>query len=85
MVKIEAEVVKKDSSNWRSVSVDNIFVNSQTKATATLVSPLPTDPIPEGHTNSLYSVRHSRRAAAITSIRTDVFGGGIFLATTDEC
>ncbi|MFT5127793.1 MAG: hypothetical protein ACI8W8_001400 [Rhodothermales bacterium] len=44
---VEAEVLRKDSSDWTEVSVHNISVTGQTKATATLISPLPTDPIPE--------------------------------------
>lgn len=46
-ISVEAEVVKKDSSNWSSISVDRITVTGNTKATARLVSPLPADPIPE--------------------------------------
>ena len=46
-ISVEAEVVRKDSSNWDSVSIDRINITGETKATATLVSPLPSDPIPE--------------------------------------
>ena len=46
-ISIEAEVVKKDSSNWSSVSVDRIIITGEATATARLVSPLPTAPIPE--------------------------------------
>jgi hypothetical protein len=46
-ISVEAEVVRKDSSNWDSVSVDRIHITGATNAAATLVSPLPTAPIPE--------------------------------------
>jgi hypothetical protein len=35
------------SSDWREVSVHNLSVTGQAKVAATLISPLPTDPIPE--------------------------------------
>ena len=46
-ISVEAEVLKKDSSTWDSVSVDRITITGKTTATATLESPLPTDPIPD--------------------------------------
>jgi len=46
-ITVEAEVVRQGSWNWRKVSVESLSVTGQPDAIATLISELPTDPIPE--------------------------------------